>query len=104
MERCKLCDIRGKTVEAFSWPLQAAAAEAQFPFPRKGWPKARVGTPAAAVRRCLQGILMFILLPRPTGTPSTIEGELEPHRHCGAVARNKIRTRVLIRLRCNFWK
>ena len=27
-----------------------AAAEAQFPFQWKGWPKARVGTPAVAVR------------------------------------------------------
>ena len=34
----------------FPWPLQAAAAEAQFPFPGKGWPKARVGTLAVAVR------------------------------------------------------
>ena len=50
MERCKSCDIGGKTLEVFSWLLRAAAAEAQFPFHWKGWLKARVGTPALAVR------------------------------------------------------
>ena len=50
MERCKSCDVRGKTSEEFPWPLRAAAAEAQFPFLWKGWPKARVGTSAVAVR------------------------------------------------------
>ena len=33
---------------------------------------------------------MLILLPRPTGTPSKIEGELEPRRHCGATTRKKL--------------
>ena len=50
MERCKSCDIRGKTLEVFLRLLRAAAAEAQFPFHWKGWPEARVGTPALAVR------------------------------------------------------
>ena len=50
MERCKSCDRGGQTLELFFWLLRAAAAEAQFPFHWKGWPKARVGTPALAVR------------------------------------------------------
>ena len=50
MRRNRSFNIKGKMLEEFSWPLQAAAAEAQFPFPGKGWPKAGVGTPAVAVR------------------------------------------------------
>ena len=53
MERGKSYDVRGKTLEVFFWPLRAAAAEAQFPFPWKGWPKARVGASAEAVRPLL---------------------------------------------------
>ena len=102
MERCKSCDIGGKTLEVFSWLLRAAAAEAQFPFHWKGWPEARVGTPALAVRPMpITRNFMLILLPRPTGTPSKIEGELGPHRHGGADVRNKQRTRVSTRLCCN---
>ena len=43
-------NIGGKTLEVFFWLLRAVAAEVQFPFHWKGWPKARVGTPALAVR------------------------------------------------------
>ena len=43
---------------------------------------------------------MPILLPRPSGTPSTIEGELEPRRHCGAVAReNNTNERQYVQIR-----
>ena len=102
MERGKSCDIGGKRLELFSWLLRAAAAEAQFPFHWKGWPKARVGTPALAVRPMpITRNFMLILLPRPTGTPSKIEGELGPHRHSGADVRNKPCTRVSARLCCN---
>ena len=50
MERSKPCEIGSKTLLVFPWLLRAAAAKAQFPFHWKGWPKARVGTPALAVR------------------------------------------------------
>ena len=53
MKRNKSCSIKGKTLGEFFWSLQAAAAEAQFPFLGKGWPKARVGAPAEAVRPLL---------------------------------------------------
>ena len=53
MEKCGSCDIKGKILEVFFWPLRAVAAEAQFPFPWKGWPKARVGSSAEAVRPLL---------------------------------------------------
>ena len=46
----KSCSIKGKTLGELFWSLRVAAAEAQFPFHWKGWPKARVGAPAVAVR------------------------------------------------------
>ena len=44
---------------------------------------------------------MSILLPRPAGTPSKIEGELRPRRCRGAVAGKRIITRVLARDKAN---
>ena len=80
--RC-MAQIVGSWVN-FSWPLRAEAAEANSPSLGKGWPKAGVGRLQRPSGRCLsQGILVLILLPRPSGTPSKIEGELAaPARRC----------------------
>ena len=131
MERSNLCIIRSWTLEYFHRPLLAAAVEAQFPFPGKGWPKAGVGTPTVAVRPLpatrnsdvhittppyghpLQASLLFLFarhsksmlfLCSRSFVKSKIEGELGPHRHNSAVARNIIVTRVLTCLCCNVWK
>ena len=67
----------------FVLPLRAAAADAQFPFPEEGVARGPGGVSAMAVRplrepetACVsQGIMMSILLPRPSGTTSETEGE-----------------------------
>ena len=78
------------------WPLSKRREEAPVssyvPLQRCQWTPYPLGEGRVGVK----GIPMHILLPRPSGTPSKTEGELGPRRHCGAVARNKTRTRVLI--------
>ena len=112
------------------WPLSKRRGEipvsSYVPLQRHQW----TPPPLGGSRVGVQGILMHILLPRPSGTrcrqacfssslgiakasfssalahSSNLQkmGNWGPRLHCDAVARNKARTRASTRPYCNVWR